>query len=376
MSEKKQILVVDDSPNEIRVLMENLKSDYAVVAATSGEMALNAIETNVPDLVLLDVTMEPMDGYETCEALKKDHPSLPVIFVSANTRTEEVLKGFDVGGQDYITKPIDPAVLRTKIGVVFEQIARKQQLKQEKQEVSDLAMAAMSSAGDLSIILNFMRAANKMSLPEDLAEAMVKAILEYGLSASVQIRSGQGGINRSSSGEFASLEEDILSNSVNIDGRILEKGKRLIIVFESVSILVKNMPLDNEQRQGELRDYLMILAENAHDLNQKIKADQSVAQQRIAMVLEAVKDSQDTLKSIQEFQAKYKEDSIKIMDELLKDVESSFFSMGLTEEQENKITDMIHDKLNEGLKHMEEGLEMDAKLKRLTESLGELTTSL
>lgn len=377
MSERKTILIVDDSPNEIRVLMENLKAEYAVVAATSGEKAIASVEAQQPDLVLLDVTMEPMDGYETCEILQKNYPQIPVIFVSANTQTEEILKGFDVGGQDYITKPIDPEVLKSKIKVVFEQIARKRQLKEEKQEVSELAMAAMSSAGDLSIVLNFVRAATKLTVAQDLAGALAKSIGDYGLKASVQIRSRHGeSSNESNTGSFVPLEADILSSSINIEGRILQKSNRLILVFDSVSMLVKNMPLENEKRVGELRDYLMILAENAHDLNQKIDSDKSLADQRVAMVLEAVKDAQDTLSSIQEFQTKYKQDSIRIMDELLEEVEANFFSMGLTEAQEQIITDMIQKKLNEGITHMEGGLHVDEKLKRLTENLGELTNAI
>ena len=377
MTDKKQILVVDDSPNEIRVLMENLKKDYAVVAATSGEMAISTVQTSQPDLILLDVMMEPMDGYEACRILHRDYPQIPVIFVSANTQTEEILKGFDAGGQDYITKPIVPDVLKSKINIALEQLERSKQLQNEKQEVSDLAMAAMSSAGDLSIVLNFLRTTTRLSGSQALAQALSNSIGEYGLKASVQIRGPKGVIaNAANTVEVTPLEADILSSSVNIEGRILEKGRRLIVVYDAVSMLVKNLPEDNQKRAGELRDYLMILAENADALNRKMKEDQNIADQRIAVVLEAVKDAKDTLSSIQAFQIQYKEDSIRIMDELLEEVEANFFSMGLTEAQEKMITDMIQKKLNEGVTHMEQGLQVDAKLQNLADNLGELTRKL
>ena len=96
----------------------------------------------------------------------------------------------------------------------------------------------------------------------------------------------------------------------------------------------------------------------------------------MTFVVDAVKDANETLSSIQTFQKSYKEDSIRIMDDILAAVESNFFSMGLTEDQEKMITRLIQNKLNEGMQHMEEGLHVDEKLKHLTESLDELTKNL
>ena len=113
-----------------------------------------------------------------------------------------------------------------------------------------------------------------------------------------------------------------------------------------------------------------------NEINEKLKADQSIAEQRIAMVLEAVKDANDTLGSIQQFQSDYKQESLRLMDELLEEIEANFFNMGLTESQEHTISDIIQRKLNEGVDHMEAGLKMDDKLKRLMHNLNELTSSL
>jgi CheY-like chemotaxis protein len=376
MSDKPTLLVVDDSPSEIRILMELLKDSYAVLAATTGERAIEIVDESSPELVLMDVTMEPMDGYEACHRIKQAHGNLPVIFVSANTETQEIMKGFEAGGQDYITKPIEPEILKTKVKVTLEQAAQQKKLATEKQEVSDLVMAAISSAGDLSIILNFLRKSTKLNTSDELAQGIVEACTEYGLQSTASII----GLNKtsliSSIGQVPPLEVEILHRATQMDDRILEQGNRMILNFESVSLLVKNMPVTDDARCGELRDYLMILVENANDLNQKIKSDNSIAEQRMAMVLEAVRESQSTLASIQAFQQKYKEDSMRILDQLLVEVESEFYSMGLTEAQEQTITSIIQTKLNEGIEHMESGLQMDEQLKRLTEHLGDLTKSM
>ncbi|RMG33860.1 MAG: response regulator [Gammaproteobacteria bacterium] len=115
--EKQNILVVDDTPENIDVLKGILKDDYGIRAATNGQLALKIIEHHRPDLVLLDVMMPEMDGYEVCRRLKSNPKTadIPVIFVTAKTETEDEQTGFDVGAIDYITKPVNPALVRARV---------------------------------------------------------------------------------------------------------------------------------------------------------------------------------------------------------------------------------------------------------------------
>ncbi|MGB8700641.1 MAG: response regulator, partial [Thermosynechococcaceae cyanobacterium] len=102
------ILVVDDQPINIRLLATMLtQMGYKVRKATSGEMALTAIRAALPDLVLLDITMPQMDGYEVCRTIKSDPQTstIPVIFVSALDESMDKTKAFEVGAIDYVAKP-------------------------------------------------------------------------------------------------------------------------------------------------------------------------------------------------------------------------------------------------------------------------------
>ena len=112
---KKKILVVDDEPNNLQILRQILKNDYQLIFATSGEKALDATDKHRPDLILLDVMMPEMNGYEICKKLKADTSTqaIPVIFVTAMSEIEDESRGFDVGAVDYIQKPVSaPIVLR------------------------------------------------------------------------------------------------------------------------------------------------------------------------------------------------------------------------------------------------------------------------
>ena len=108
MSESDNIVIVDDNPNNLQVLASILQKDgYKVRPALSGELALRAIDAQLPDLVLLDVRMPGMDGYETCHRLKvqDEKRDIPVIFISALNEIEDKLNAFRAGAVDYITKP-------------------------------------------------------------------------------------------------------------------------------------------------------------------------------------------------------------------------------------------------------------------------------
>jgi len=117
MNDVKRILVVDDTPANLKALNELLSPSYNISVATNGEDALRLAKINPPDIILLDIMMPGMDGYEVCRLLKSDEQSasIPVIFVTAKTEIEDEKKGFELGGVDYITKPISPPIIKARV---------------------------------------------------------------------------------------------------------------------------------------------------------------------------------------------------------------------------------------------------------------------
>ena len=117
-SPKNTVLVVDDSPDGLQILNEVLKRDYDVRLARGGEQALQAaMQKPQPDAILLDIMMPGIDGYEVCKRLKANDATkdIPVIFLTAKTDIEDAQRGFDLGGADYIIKPILPPVVLARI---------------------------------------------------------------------------------------------------------------------------------------------------------------------------------------------------------------------------------------------------------------------
>lgn len=117
MPTKKTILIVDDMPSNIELLYAILGSEYRILFASSGQEGLQMAIKNVPDLLLLDVMMPDMDGYELCEKLKK-HPltmAIPIIFLTVLDHEDDEERGLEAGAIDYIAKPYNVANIKVKI---------------------------------------------------------------------------------------------------------------------------------------------------------------------------------------------------------------------------------------------------------------------
>ncbi len=136
------ILAVDDTPENLTVLRQILtRHGYRVRPALSGEIALKAVQTDIPDLILLDVMMPGMDGYEVCNRLKAEARTcdIPVLFISALNETEDKVRGFKAGGVDYITKPfnVGEVLARVETHLAFRNLQKKI-LKQNVQLLAEI----------------------------------------------------------------------------------------------------------------------------------------------------------------------------------------------------------------------------------------------
>jgi PleD family two-component response regulator len=136
MEDKNLILIVDDVPHNLQVLGEILDvAGYEVAAALNGYQALEAVERETPDLILLDVMMPELDGFAVCERLKANAASrdIPVIFLTARVESEAIVRGFEVGAVDYVTKPVNRGELLARVKLHLELVTARRELKAQNE---------------------------------------------------------------------------------------------------------------------------------------------------------------------------------------------------------------------------------------------------
>ncbi len=140
IKEQKKILIVDDVARNIQILGNILSSNgYQIAYAQNGRQALKITSTQNFDLILLDIMMPEMDGYEVCKLLKKSETtsSIPIIFLTAKADMESIVKGFETGGQDYITKPFNSSELIARVKTQIQLQDQKLQLKKNNLELEN-----------------------------------------------------------------------------------------------------------------------------------------------------------------------------------------------------------------------------------------------
>jgi len=154
---KEKILIVDDTPVNIRVLVEALKNDYKLSIATNGKVALNyAMADQPPDLILLDIMMPEIDGYEVCKRLKDQESTrdIPIIFITAMSEERNETQGLEMGAVDYIIKPINQKIVQARVRTHLE-------LKKHRDHLSELVQEKTSELleAKLDLIHRLARAA-------------------------------------------------------------------------------------------------------------------------------------------------------------------------------------------------------------------------
>ncbi|CAK0745359.1 Response regulatory domain-containing protein [Gammaproteobacteria bacterium] len=364
-----RILVVDDDDYQQALLNSMLGDNYEVITASSGEQAIDLARQYSPALVLMDISMPGLTGYQTCTAMKADDElaAIPVIFLSGLVELEDRLAAYDCGGEDFISKPCARVELRNKITITLRKIEERTRLVDEAKNAFSTAMTALSSAGEIGVVLGCLRESFGCADYASLIEVVLQSVSNFSLRASVQIRGMGGCLSRNELGDTSPLETHVLTALVG-GGRIVDFNNRSAFNYEHVSILIRNMPTDDTDRCGRLRDHLAMLAEGINARVVALDAEFSRHAQQQAMIL-MIEKTHKTLLDIEKRHQGHKLRAATIMHKMVDRIEDTFFTLGLNEIQEKKILAMINDSVDKILRLYEEGLAIESHVKSVMDQL-------
>ncbi|MDQ7090570.1 MAG: response regulator [Methylococcales bacterium] len=251
MTTKANILIVDDLPQNLKLLAELMKgSDYYVRPVTSGRLALLAAQAIPPDLILLDINMPVMDGFETCEKLKSFEKTkhIPIIFLSANTESEAVIKGFELGAVDYITKPFNSTEVlirvKTHLELKFtkETIVKQNHAQQELLHV--LCHDLMNSVGAAQAMMDIKKMDEGLTDEDEMMSlAINNAVDVIGIVHQLRkIDENKVEIELN----LSNLKGLIGETLIILGAKIKEKGLEIVLeVDEEVVVLVESVSFIN-----------------------------------------------------------------------------------------------------------------------------------
>ena len=351
------VLVVDDDPFMYEYFKAVLGSDYRVLHAADGSVCLQTISDLHPDVVLLDVHMPGMDGYEVCRAVREDaaFDDLAIVFVSARCEPEDRLHAYDAGANYFLTKPVAPAELQHRVAAVLKSRAETRQLKASAAEAFSVAMSAMGDAAVFGQIVSMFRALFAARNEEEIMQAVLPVLKDSSLQATVQIRQKHHTYTRDVDGRSSSMEEVMLKHMSTVDSRISEFGARMVFVYEPVSILVKNAPQDEAQR-GKLRDYLAFVAEGAAERVKSLVAASSKA---------LLEHTEEVLRKIESEYRAQQTATNTAFSVMMQEFEDALLYLGLHANQEESLIGILQTAMLHARDSQTHGLQIDAYLQEL-----------
>lgn len=362
------IYIVDDDPVMQELLRENTAAFGCIECFGSAESCAERIGAAAPDLLLLDIGLPGMDGYAFCRRLKDDAATkdIPVIFVSAHDTLDERLAGYDAGAEDFIVKPFDPAELVRKVAVAVQLVAERKNYREQLSSADQLTSLALASMDEAGIVLQFMSKLIGYETDGEIAQGLLELLQRFGVPGAVQVRVGARSHTLSAAGTNLPLEVSVLNHVRGLE-RIFEFHRRAAFNFDRVTLLIHRMP-DDPDVCGRIRDNLSIAAQGAD--SRLAALETAEARQRDQRAVFAALDTlRATLVAFRDSHQRHRVRSSALAFEMEQDLAKAFVHLGLTNDQERFLEDMLGARIAEMMQMVDKGDELEKILSSLLAQL-------
>jgi len=373
MSGSFKVFVVDDDPFVLDIIRGILEPDCTVESFESVEACAPRLETVKPDMFLLDVRMPGIDGYVFCRQIKDDAGlrHIPVTFVSGQDTIDARLKGYDAGGEDFIVKPFEAEEVLRKVQIA-KQIAKEQRsLKSQLEDSELLSSLVMANMDEYAILVRFMRELISWETEQEIANGILEMLQRYKLDGVVQTRISGRTLTLSAQGTNLPLEASVLNHLKGME-RIFEFRNRSVHNFERLTLMINNMPVSDPDYCGRLRDHLCIAAESAEARLKALETEEANqrSQEGIKAALERVRAM---TASLHQAHLRDRATSSELFVRMEQSLANSFVHLGMSEDQERHLGDMINGFMKELMELLDRGEETHQALQDLGARLGQLT---
>ncbi|MBK5969154.1 response regulator [Thiorhodovibrio winogradskyi] len=361
-------MLVDDDEFSTAPVNQLLEQTFATLCVESGEEALAQFDAFRPDVMLLDIDMPGLNGYETCRRLRANESigadeQPAVIFISSHDTLEERLQAYDSGGDDFINKPAMPDEVLRKVQAIVKVLSHQKRLQAEKQSTYNALMDVLTDLGEHGLVIHALRSSLACQSMPELAALIIEVLGNYGLTAHVQLRPPGECLTFVNEGRVTPLEESVFAHVKNLE-RIFQFRRQLIINFPHVSILVRNMPIEDSDRCGRLRDYLAMIGEGCEEGAQALIRTAQI-EQRTRKLQATALAVERAIHSLREQYHQQKQQTLSITQGLNQRMVHQIFLMGLSELQEQQIEELFDSEIDKMLELFDRGLDFEAQFNDL-----------
>ncbi|MFL0795916.1 MAG: response regulator [Cellvibrionaceae bacterium] len=366
--EKLKLLIIEDEMDFVENIIDFFGEDYEIQSSGNGENGKQKIDQWRPDIILQDLYLPDIKGYDVCRyARDLDFNYRPVVvFISGADSVEEQLATYDAGGDDFLQKPVKLKALALKLEIFSKLYQERMDLMQREANSRDMAFSSMTEASQYGQLLQYFKSLNTASSFNEVGEETVSYLSSLDLESVVELNHlDMGGeFEHFSSHPISPMEYNVL-NVTRTGERLIHFGTRTVVNGQNCSILVKNMPVGDEVLYGRLADILAALIEALDacvwGLVRMGRLDQVVSTFKsfISGPYREMKSNENLM--------------FDTVDKICSEIQGSFHYLGLEQEQEEflsnlaastrETTDNIRDQMNENDDYFEQLLRDLVRLK-------------
>lgn len=344
-------------------LEQQLGEHYQLIAVADINALLSgAVDQPCHAILINAVNSGLAASIGVCRQIKEQEilRQIPLVMLADRDRLADRMDAFDAGFDDLIESDA-MWELRARIDRVVMNKLANDQLKAQLKQANEMAFIAMSDTSDLGVNVQFLLDCNRCNNLDELGMRLFQALQNYGLSCSLQMRSEHGVKNMEANG-MAKAMESVLLMECRDQGRYVDFGHRSIMNYETVSLLVKNMPLHDDKKYGAIKDNVFSLLQGAHarlvaiDNLQNLSLESALVKRMTAQMRDMISEVDDSYQAVMR-------DIADVVENMADGVEESIQFLGMDEHQEAALQKIMEHGILDTNRIFNDGMRLDRGLK-------------
>lgn len=350
------VLAIDDDKIVQKIIRRALEPNgFTVRTANDGEAGLVEAIANPPQLVLLDVEMPGMNGYQLCEQLaeRPEYEHIPIVFLSSHSSLQERMLGYEKGADDYIVKPFEEADLLARMKVLLRYAQQQRELHAQVQQATLTAMEALNTTSELGMAMSYMERSLNFNSIQEAAQGLLEVTVGLGLRCRLMVASDDTLHWFPSGDDVSPLEKELIEMS-DRDQRFHDFGNSTLVNYPAASLLVTNMPVEDPGRYGRIKDLLPLLLSG---LSAKIYAlaTQEALKRHAQELTRNIAHIRGSLYHLGKVVLQNRKDSSATLQSMIHALQDDLLRMGLAEDEEQYLIDRIDASAEDAIEKMDTG---------------------